>query len=126
MDLLLGARFFANYGSNRGSVDMMMPQMAQIANRHALGVLIIDEIQHLTLAKGVGPEAILNFLVTLINVIGIPVVMIGTMGAIGSIAGQFSASSPGQWPGRGHLGTVAARAGMKPFRQIPMEVSLDP
>ncbi|MFT2095625.1 ATP-binding protein [Acidiphilium multivorum] len=89
MDLILGTRFLANHGGSRSSLDLMMTQMAQIANRHALGVLIVDEIQHLTLAKGVGPAAILNFLVTLINVIGIPVVVIGTMGALEVLQGDF-------------------------------------
>ncbi|MGC8505063.1 MAG: TniB family NTP-binding protein, partial [Acidithiobacillus sp.] len=67
----------------------MMAQMAQLANRHALGVLIIDEIQHLTLAKGVGRDALLNFLVTLINTIGIPVITIGTMGALSLFQDDF-------------------------------------
>jgi hypothetical protein len=89
MDLLLGNDFLARHGNSRNSIDLMMTQMAQIANRHALGVLIVDELQHLTLAKGVGPEALLNFLVTLINTIGIPVVLIGTMGALSVLQGDF-------------------------------------
>lgn len=89
MDLLLGTDFLVRHGNGRTSIDLMMTQMAQIANRHALGVLIVDEIQHLKLAKGVGPEALLNFLVTMINTIGIPVVLIGTMGALGVLQGDF-------------------------------------
>ncbi len=89
MDLVLGTRFLPTHGKSRNSVELMLSQMSQIANRHALGVLIIDEIQHLTLAKGVGPEALLNFLVTLVNTIGIPVVMIGTMGALPVLQGDF-------------------------------------
>ena len=89
MDLLLGTDFLVRHGNRRTSIDFMMTQMAQIANRHALGVLIVDEIQHLTLAKGVGPQALLNFLVTLINTIGIPVVLIGTMGALSILQGDF-------------------------------------
>ena len=89
MDLLLGSDFLARHGNSRNAIDLMMTQMAQIANRHALGVLIVDELQHLTLAKGVGREALLNFLVTLINTIGIPVVLIGTMGALSILQGDF-------------------------------------
>jgi hypothetical protein len=89
MDLVLGPEYLARYGNGRNALDQMMTQMAQIANRHALGVLIVDEIQHLTLAKGVGPEALLNFLVTLVNTIGIPVVLIGTMGALSVLQGDF-------------------------------------
>jgi len=89
MDLLLGSDFLLRHGSGRNSIDLMMTQMGQIANRHALGVLIVDELQHLTLARGVGREALLNFLVTLINTIGIPVVLIGTMGALSILQGDF-------------------------------------
>lgn len=89
MDLLLCTNFLARYGKSRSCLDLMMTQMAQVANRHALGVLIVDEIQHLTLAKGVGPEALLNFLVTMINTIGIPIVLIGTMGALPVLQGDF-------------------------------------
>ena len=89
LDLALGTRTFAQFGKTRNPVDLMMAQMAQLANRHALGVLIIDEIQHLTLAKGVGRDALLNFLVTLINTIGIPVITIGTMGALSLFQEDF-------------------------------------
>lgn len=89
LDLALGTRTFAQFGKTRNPVDLMMAQMAQLANRHALGVLIIDEIQHLTLAKGVGRDALLNFLVTLINTIGIPVITIGTMGALSLFQDDF-------------------------------------
>lgn len=89
MDMLIGSDFLARHGNGHNAIDLMMTQMAQIANRHALGVLIVDELQHLTLAKGVGRDALLNFLVTLINTIGIPVVLIGTMGALSILQGDF-------------------------------------
>lgn len=89
LDTALGTRTFAQFGKTRHPVDLMMAQMAQLANRHALGVLVIDEIQHLTLAKAGGQDAMLNFLVTLVNTIGIPVVMIGTMGALQLFQGDF-------------------------------------
>jgi len=89
MDLLLGTRYLARHGSSRMSVDEMMVHMAQVANLHALGVLIIDEIQHLRQARGTGPDAMLNFLVTLVNTIGIPVIIIGTLGALPLLQGDF-------------------------------------
>ncbi len=89
MDLLLGTDYLVRYGNGRNSIDLMMTQMAQTANRHALGVLIVDEIQHLKLAKGIGPEALLAFLLTMINTIGIPVVLIGTMGALSILQDTF-------------------------------------
>lgn len=50
--------------------------MRQIANFHAIGLLIIDEIQHLNIKPGA--DKMLNFFVTLVNVISLPVIMVGT------------------------------------------------
>ncbi|MFX7194121.1 ATP-binding protein, partial [Acinetobacter baumannii] len=42
------------------------------------GLLVIDEIQHLSRAKSGGSEKMLNFFVTMTNTIGIPVLFVGT------------------------------------------------
>ncbi len=90
MDLVLGdTNYLGKHGNDRRSVDEMMVQMAQVANLHALGVLIIDEIQHLKHARGTGHEALLKFLVTLVNSIGVPVIVIGTLGAMPLLQGDF-------------------------------------
>lgn len=52
--------------------------MRQISNHHAIGLLVIDEIQHLSVNKSGGAEKMLNFFVTLVNTVGLPVVMVGT------------------------------------------------
>jgi hypothetical protein len=62
--------------------------MAHVANLHAIGVLVIDEIQHLNNSK-LGPESLLTFLVTLVNTIGIPVLLIGTLSAIPLLQQNF-------------------------------------
>jgi hypothetical protein len=62
--------------------------MAHVANLHALGALVIDEIQHLNKTK-IGPDALLNFLVTLVNTIGVPVILIGTLSAIPLLQENF-------------------------------------
>lgn len=79
VDQLIGTNYFNLYGK-RGGVDEMMGHMAHVANLHAIGVLVIDEIQHLNKAK-IGPEAIMNFLVKLVNTICVPVILIGTLSA---------------------------------------------
>jgi hypothetical protein len=66
----------------------MMVHMAYVANLHALGALVIDEIQHLNKSK-IGPDALLNFLVTLVNTIGVPVILIGTLSAIPLLQDNF-------------------------------------
>jgi hypothetical protein len=89
IDRLLGTRYFGKHGARRVSIDEMMVHMAHVANLHAVGVLVIDEIQHLNQARGTGPDAMLNFLVTLVNTIGIPVIIIGTLGALPLLQGDF-------------------------------------
>lgn len=62
----------------RLSIETLLAAMAQVANAHALGVLIIDEIQHLSRSRSGGSEKMLNFFVTLVNTIGLPVILVGT------------------------------------------------
>lgn len=89
MDKVIHTRFEARYGSSRRSVDEMVVHMAEVADRQALGVLVIDEIQHLIPAPGLAQDDLLNFLVTLINKIGIPVIIIGTPMAQPLLQGAF-------------------------------------
>lgn len=89
MDRLLGTRFQARHGSGRTALDEMVVHMAEIADRQALGLLVIDEIQHLMQAPGSGRDDLLNFLVTLINRIGLPVMIVGTPAALPLLQGAF-------------------------------------
>jgi hypothetical protein len=88
IDRLIGTNYLAQYGKSKYGVDVMMAHMAHVANLHAIGVLVIDEIQHLRTSK-IGSEGILNFLVTLVNTIGIPVILIGTLSAIPILQTNF-------------------------------------
>jgi len=85
IDKILGTEYDRLYGNTRASLDEMLVHMAQVANLHALGLLVIDEIQHLRKSKksvnASGSDQLLNFLVTLVNTIGVPVVLIGTLSA---------------------------------------------
>jgi hypothetical protein len=60
---------------------------------------VIDEIQHLILAKGGGSEKMLNFFVTLVNTIGIPVIMIGTKKAMPILQSEFRQARRGSGQG---------------------------
>lgn len=75
VDSLLGSEYYSKY--HRMAVDSMVVQMSIIARTHALGVLVIDEIQHLAARHGNGTQ-LLNFVTQLVNQIEIPVIMIGT------------------------------------------------
>jgi len=72
IDEVLNTNYEAKYALKRHSVETLLALMSQIANVHAIGVLVIDEIQHLNLKGSGGVEKMLNFFVTLVNVIGLP------------------------------------------------------
>lgn len=79
LDRITGDNTFAKFASGgRATTDQMIPQMAMIAQRHGLGLLVIDEIQNLSSAKSGGAQRMLNFLVQLINKIGLPLLLVGT------------------------------------------------
>jgi hypothetical protein len=76
-DILLTTKYYSSYASYRNSTATMMIHMTHLASLHSIGVLIIDEMQHLINNKNTESE-ILNFLVTLRNTIGISIIQIGT------------------------------------------------
>jgi hypothetical protein len=80
MDRILGTSYKRQYASSRATEESMMSDMALVANLHALGVLVIDEIQHLGRVRE-DNDVLLKFLVTLINKIGVPVLLVGTTAA---------------------------------------------
>lgn len=88
IDRLIGTDYVKRYATGV-TTEQMVVHMAHVANLHALGVLVIDEIQHL---KGVrvGADALMKFLVKLVNTIGVPVILIGTLGALPILQGSFS------------------------------------
>jgi len=66
----------------------MLAQLAQIAHTQHLGVLVIDEMQNLAAARRSSSE-LLNFLVKLDNIIGVPVIRVGTNEAFPLFQGNF-------------------------------------
>jgi|GEM_PF-3257406 len=89
LDRAAGTEYFETYCKRGATVDVLMIRMAQAARLHCLGVLVIDEMQHLIHAKSGGSEKLLNFTVTLVNTIGVPVVLIGTSKAKSILQGDF-------------------------------------
>lgn len=76
-DLITGDNTYDRYSAGRNTVDRMVPQMATLAQRHGLGLLVIDEIQNISIAKSGGIQKMLNFINQIINTIGVPVVLMG-------------------------------------------------
>lgn len=83
IDGLLGTHHYRDYaGEGRRTVDELIPGMCRVGWIHCLGLLVIDEIQHLNQAKSGGAEKMLNFFLQLMNTLGVPVVLIGTYAAM--------------------------------------------
>ena len=99
VDSVLGTNYAKKFHPDRMTVDSALPRMVQIANTHCLGLLVIDEIQHLSQAKSGGSEKMLNFFVTLVNTIGVPVVLIGTTKAMKILQSEFRQARRGSGQG---------------------------
>ncbi len=56
LDRALGSNYERRYGLKRHGIETMLALMSQIANAHALGLLVIDEIQHLSRSRSGGSQ----------------------------------------------------------------------
>jgi hypothetical protein len=83
IDEVLGTNYHRRYGQQiRIGEKTLLQAMTQIAIDHSLGLLVIDEIQHLKDTKTKRDE-LLNFFTELTNTIGIPILLVGTPKASG-------------------------------------------
>jgi hypothetical protein len=100
MDGLLDTGYFC-YHARRGraTTDEMLPAMARVSAIHSLGVLVIDEIQHLSESRSGGANRMLNFFVHLVNTIGMPVILVGTPKARAVLTGEFRQARRGAGQG---------------------------
>ena len=98
IDRVLGTDYFDQYKKSRIVIDSMMILMKRIAHEYCLGLLVVDECQHLAQAKS-GSDAMLNFFVTLVNTIGVPVILIGTSKATPILQGEFRQARRGTGQG---------------------------
>ncbi|ADQ05538.1 Tn7-like transposition protein C [Caldicellulosiruptor owensensis OL] len=99
VDDLLGTDYYKKFGNGRYSVDNMVTAICKIAQNLGLGMLVIDEIQHLNEAKSGGDQRMLNFFVSLVNMLGLPIVLIGTPKALSVLQSQFRQARRGSGQG---------------------------
>jgi hypothetical protein len=99
IDDLLGTTYTKDYAKKGRNVHELTLFMAVLAAEHHLGVLVIDEIQDLSVAKSGGAAQVLNFFVKLVNTIGLPVILIGTYKAIPIISSEFRLARRGSGQG---------------------------
>jgi len=69
--------------------DVMLMEMALLARRHSIGALVIDEIQNISLAKSGGKEQMLSFLANMMDVLSIPIIVVGIPSAISLLSESF-------------------------------------
>lgn len=86
-DQLMGTKYFDRYANSRLSTSQLMPIVASLSKN--IGILIIDEIQHLKSMKQKSSTEVLNFMTTLINQVNIPIIMVGTPKAMEVLQLQF-------------------------------------
>lgn len=99
LDRLLGSSYLNKFGTRASTADIMLQRMAHLSSLHGIGILIIDEIQHLSLSKSGGSDKMLNFFVTLVNTIGVPVLLVGTNKAVSVLQSEFRQARRGSGQG---------------------------
>jgi hypothetical protein len=95
----MGTDFYRKVANSKKSVDYMLTLMSQVVRNTGLGLLIIDEVQHLCGARGLGDERMLNFFVTLVNTVGVPVILIGNPKAMSILQSEFRQARRGSGQG---------------------------
>lgn len=78
VDKLVGSDYAVQWSRSHKTIPDMQAAMETIASTYFIGLLVIDELQGLSVAKAGGADKMLNFFVNLINQIGIPIIYVGT------------------------------------------------
>lgn len=89
IDTLLGTQYLDRYGNGRWSTNVMIPILSRLLQNMGTGILVVDEIQHLSLARSGGSAQVLNFFTTLINSAQIPVLLVGTPKSLKVLTSEF-------------------------------------
>lgn len=88
IDRLLGTTFRKKLSSRAGA-DELLDQVKHLVLVYQLGLLVVDEIQNLSVKKSGGRESMLNFFQELCNQLGVPVMLMGTMKATNILQMDF-------------------------------------
>jgi hypothetical protein len=99
IDELLGTNHYRNYAEGRKTTDELIPKMQRVASLLSIGILVIDELQHLDQSKSGGKDRMLNFFTQLVNTIGVAVLFIGTPKAQSVLSREFRQSRRGTGEG---------------------------
>lgn len=89
LDRRLNLNYRDQYNSGRKTIAKMISDVANLCLIHAIGLIVIDEFQHMSLAKSGGEKKMINFLVTLVNVVEVSIVLVGTPKALRLFSSEF-------------------------------------
>jgi AAA domain len=87
IDREIGTTYKLTYG--RLSADGMVSAVATLCHLHAIGLIVLDEIQELTPTKSGGANAIVSFLLNLTNRMDTGVLFVGTPQALLFMRGEL-------------------------------------
>ena len=99
IDGVLGTTYSDLYKIDSKTVDGLITPLCSVALQHHLGLLVVDEIQHLSSAQKGGAQKMLSFFTTLTNVLNIPMLIIGTPKAKKSLLSQLRYTRRGSGQG---------------------------
>lgn len=80
IDQVLGTQHLEQNGLSTRNVDRMVCDMMSLADKYAIGVLVIDEVQNLLNIRA-EQEEVVNFLTEVSNTVAMPLILIGTANA---------------------------------------------
>lgn len=96
IDGLLGTDYVGKHGALPR--ERLLVKAQQLCARHAIGMIVVDEIQNLANSSA-GQSDLMSFLTSLVNVVNVPIVMIGTMKALGIFGSNFRIARRGEGNG---------------------------
>lgn len=89
IDRVAGTKFYSALVKSRTTQDDLIDSIPDVCRAVGLGLLVLDELQHLSPKTGGGGERIMNHLVSLSDSANIPILYIGTHKAERLIGKEF-------------------------------------
>jgi AAA domain len=87
IDLLLGTEHYLRWLNSKEPVDVLIVSVAVILYVNGVGCIVLDELQHLKTRGYKETETMMNFFVSLMNFLCVPIVSIGTYSAVKVLTG---------------------------------------
>lgn len=85
VDQILGTRYLRRALTLRAA-NAMLPLIAQMCAAHLIGIIVVDEVQNINVARSGGQNQMRSFFMALQNVLGVQTMLVGTEQAVSSIS----------------------------------------